>query len=53
VNIKGRTHDVHARLLTGDERTATWPTLVKTWPAYDGYQARTSRELRVFRLTPR
>jgi deazaflavin-dependent oxidoreductase (nitroreductase family) len=53
VNIKGRSHDVHARLLTGDERTEIWPTLVKTWPAYDGYQSRTSRELRVFRLTPR
>jgi deazaflavin-dependent oxidoreductase (nitroreductase family) len=53
VNIKGRTHDVHARLLTGEERTAAWPTLVETWPAYDTYQARTARELRVFRLTPR
>jgi deazaflavin-dependent oxidoreductase (nitroreductase family) len=53
VNIKGRSHDVRARLLTGDERTDTWPTLVQTWPAYNSYQSKASRELRVFRLTPR
>ena len=53
VNIKGRSHNVHAKLLTGQERTAVWPHLTKTWPAYDSYQSRTNRELRVFRLTPR
>ncbi|TCO48936.1 nitroreductase family deazaflavin-dependent oxidoreductase [Actinocrispum wychmicini] len=53
VNIKGRTHDVHAHRLTGDERARIWPTLTRTWPAYDNYQSRTDRELRVFRLTPR
>jgi deazaflavin-dependent oxidoreductase (nitroreductase family) len=53
VNIRGRSQDVHARLLTGEERAAAWPILTKTWPAYDNYQTRTTRELRVFRLTPR
>ncbi|MEV4312323.1 nitroreductase family deazaflavin-dependent oxidoreductase [Actinocrispum sp. NPDC049592] len=52
VNVKGRSHNVHARQLTGEERTAIWPTLVKTWPAYNTYQSNTDRELRVFRLTP-
>jgi deazaflavin-dependent oxidoreductase (nitroreductase family) len=53
VNIRGRSHDVHARLLTGDERADIWPVLTETWPPYHNYQSRTSRELRVFRLTPR
>jgi deazaflavin-dependent oxidoreductase (nitroreductase family) len=53
VNIRGRSHDVQARLLSGEERTEIWPVLTKTWPAYDNYQAKTDRELRVFRLSPR
>ncbi|ALG11606.1 nitroreductase family deazaflavin-dependent oxidoreductase [Kibdelosporangium phytohabitans] len=53
VNIKGRTRAVRARLLSDDERTDIWPHLVRTWPAYDTYQSKTSRDLKVFRLTPR
>src|SRR4051812_5821388 len=53
VNVRGRTRVVHARQLTGEERANIWPTLVRTWPAYDSYQSKTDRELRVFRLTPR
>jgi deazaflavin-dependent oxidoreductase (nitroreductase family) len=53
VNVKGRTRDMKARLLTGEERTAIWPHLTETWPAYDSYQSKTARELRVFRLTAR
>jgi deazaflavin-dependent oxidoreductase (nitroreductase family) len=53
VNIRGKSHDVHAKLLDPEQRAAIWPTLTKTWPVYDNYQSKTSRELRVFRLTPR
>ncbi|MBP2330058.1 deazaflavin-dependent oxidoreductase (nitroreductase family) [Kibdelosporangium banguiense] len=53
VNIKGRTHEVKARLLSEEERTAIWPHLTETWPAYDAYRSKTDRELRVFRLTAR
>jgi deazaflavin-dependent oxidoreductase (nitroreductase family) len=53
VNVKGRSRNMKARQLTGEERTAIWPHLTETWPAYDSYQSRTSRELRVFRLTSR
>ncbi|SMD21736.1 deazaflavin-dependent oxidoreductase, nitroreductase family [Kibdelosporangium aridum] len=53
VNIKGRTREVKARLLTDEERTEIWPHLVKTWPAYNTYRTKTNRELRVFRLTSR
>ncbi|MFB9305418.1 nitroreductase family deazaflavin-dependent oxidoreductase [Kibdelosporangium philippinense] len=53
VNVKGRTREMNARLLNAEERTAIWPHLVKTWPAYNTYQSKTDRDLRVFRLTPR
>jgi deazaflavin-dependent oxidoreductase (nitroreductase family) len=53
VNIKGRIREMKARLLSDEERTAIWPHLTKTWPVYDSYQAKTGRELRVFRLTAR
>ncbi|MET0234228.1 MAG: nitroreductase family deazaflavin-dependent oxidoreductase [Kibdelosporangium sp.] len=53
VNIKGHRRDVRARLLSDEERAAVWPHLVETWPAYNSYQTRTSRDLRVFRLTSR
>ncbi|ONI74836.1 hypothetical protein ALI144C_39270 [Actinosynnema sp. ALI-1.44] len=53
VNVKGRTRPVHARLLSDEERADIWPHLLETWPAYDTYQSKTSRDLRVFRLTPR
>jgi deazaflavin-dependent oxidoreductase (nitroreductase family) len=53
VNIKGRRRSMKARQLIGEEREAIWPHLTKTWPAYDSYQSRTSRPLRVFRLTAR
>lgn len=52
VNIKGRTRPVRARLLSAEERADIWPHLVATWPAYDTYQAKTTRALRVFRLSP-
>jgi deazaflavin-dependent oxidoreductase (nitroreductase family) len=53
VNVKGRRRSMTARQLTGEERTAIWPHLTETWPAYDSYQSKTSRPLRVFRLTAR
>ncbi|MET0132140.1 MAG: nitroreductase family deazaflavin-dependent oxidoreductase [Kibdelosporangium sp.] len=53
VNIRGKSHDVHAYLLSSEERAAIWPTLTRTWPVYDNYQSQTGRELRVFRLIPK
>lgn len=43
-------HDVLARVLTGDERADIWPRLVENWPGYAGYQDRTERELPVIAL---
>ena len=40
-----------ARLATGEERRMWWERAVSTWPDYDAYQQRTSREIPVFVLT--
>ena len=36
-----------ARSATGDERTRLWLAMAKIWPAYNEYQAKTSREIPV------
>jgi deazaflavin-dependent oxidoreductase (nitroreductase family) len=43
-------HDYRARLVTGDERALWWARANETWPAYDGYQTKTDREIPVFVL---
>ncbi|MEU6666435.1 nitroreductase family deazaflavin-dependent oxidoreductase [Streptomyces sp. NPDC046727] len=53
VNWKGRDIAVTARLLTGEERAAAWQALLAFWPPYATYQARVTREIRLFRLTRR
>jgi len=40
-----------ARPVTGDEKAELWPRLCAMYPDYAGYQARTSREIPVLRLT--
>ncbi|MFG2089757.1 nitroreductase/quinone reductase family protein [Spirillospora sp. NPDC048824] len=53
VSFQGRSVPVTARLLDDAERTEIWPRLTAVWPVYDQYVERTTRQLRVFRLTPR
>ncbi|RSN69145.1 nitroreductase family deazaflavin-dependent oxidoreductase [Actinomadura sp. WAC 06369] len=53
VLFRGRAVPVKAHLLDDDERAEAWPRLVRVWPVYDRYVERTTRRLRVFRLTPR
>lgn len=53
ITVKGRTHDMMARRLQGDEREAAWRHMVRTWPTYDKYAERTDRQIKVFELTPR
>jgi deazaflavin-dependent oxidoreductase (nitroreductase family) len=36
-----------ARNATGDERARLWQRMAKIWPAYDEYQAKTSRQIPV------
>ncbi|WP_374772486.1 nitroreductase family deazaflavin-dependent oxidoreductase [Streptomyces sp. NBC_01310] len=50
---------VGARILQGttrtanaEERAAYWPLMVKHWPAYDEYQAKTDREIPIVVIEP-
>ncbi|MHC0433636.1 nitroreductase family deazaflavin-dependent oxidoreductase [Streptomyces sp. O3] len=53
VSWRGTDIPVRARLLTGDERAAAWAAVLEFWPPYATYQARVSREIRLFRLERR
>ncbi len=44
--------DLVARQVTGDEKARWWARANQVWPAYDSYQAATSREIPVFVLEP-
>jgi deazaflavin-dependent oxidoreductase (nitroreductase family) len=46
-------HDYIAREVQGEEREAWWRRANETWPDYDGYQAKTDRQIPVFVLTRR
>ncbi|MBV7696650.1 nitroreductase family deazaflavin-dependent oxidoreductase [Streptomyces sp. TRM70350] len=50
IDFKGRDIPVTARLLAGQERAAAWRAVVAFWPPYATYQARVTREIRLFRL---
>ena len=51
ISWKGRDIPVTAQLLTGEERAVAWQALLAFWPPYATYQARVTREIRLFRLT--
>ncbi|MFD7434523.1 nitroreductase family deazaflavin-dependent oxidoreductase [Streptomyces sp. NPDC059861] len=50
INWKGRDIPVTALPLAGEERAAAWRAVLVFWPPYATYQARVTREIRVFRL---
>ena len=53
ITVNGRTTDVMARRLEGEEREGAWSDMVKVWPNYNMYAERTERQIKVFELTPR
>ncbi|MET7596512.1 MULTISPECIES: nitroreductase family deazaflavin-dependent oxidoreductase [unclassified Streptomyces] len=53
ISWKGRDVPVTARLLEGEERAAAWRAALEFWPPYAAYQRRITREIRLFRITPR
>ena len=52
ITAGGTTRAYTARVLDADEKRAAWPTLCGVYPAFDEYQARTDRDIPVFRCTP-
>ena len=53
VEVRGQVIPVTATLAGGDERHALWSVVTEVWPAYDTYETRSGRDIRVFRLIPR
>jgi deazaflavin-dependent oxidoreductase (nitroreductase family) len=45
VQVLGDRFKAKARTASAEEKAEIWPTMVSEWPAYDEYQARTSREI--------
>ena len=48
----GRKMRVEAQSLKGAEREAAWQKATAVWPGYNGYKAKTDRDIPVVRLTP-
>jgi deazaflavin-dependent oxidoreductase (nitroreductase family) len=44
--------DYRARVVDGDEKAEWWARAVETWPAYDDYQTRTTRQIPLVVLEP-
>jgi deazaflavin-dependent oxidoreductase (nitroreductase family) len=44
--------DYLAREVTGDEKAVWWERALIVWPAYAGYQKKTTRQIPVFVLEP-
>lgn len=47
VQVKGDRFPARARTATAAEKPELWRTMTAAWPAYDDYQAKTSREIPV------
>ena len=53
VQVGSRRLQVHAHVANAQERTRLWPKMVKLYGGYEGYQARTEREIPLVILSPR
>lgn len=52
ITFDGRSRRYLSRQLDADEKRRVWPHLCSVYPAYDDYQARTDRDIPVFRCRP-
>jgi deazaflavin-dependent oxidoreductase (nitroreductase family) len=52
VEIGRERRSMRASRVGAEEKAALWPRLVAMYPDYDGYQARTTRDIPVLRLIP-
>ncbi len=52
VQVKGEVYEAVARTAPSPERERIWAEAVKTWPNYDVYTTRTSRQIPVVVLDP-
>ena len=52
ITVDGRTKPMKARTASPDEKAAMWPTIVKTYKGYAGYQRNTDRDIPVVVVEP-
>jgi deazaflavin-dependent oxidoreductase (nitroreductase family) len=52
ITFAGHSRRFRARQIDDDEKRECWPHLCSIYPAYDEYQARTDRNIPVFRCRP-
>lgn len=52
ITVRGQTHEVVARLLTGADREACWHEALRWYPGWEHYDEVTDRQFRMFELTP-
>lgn len=52
ITYAGQSRRFRARQLSDEEKRSLWPYLCRIYPAYDEYQARTDRNIPVFRCVP-
>ena len=52
VEMDGRHRSMVARRVSSEEKAALWPRLCAMYPDYADYQARTTRDIPVLRLSP-
>jgi deazaflavin-dependent oxidoreductase (nitroreductase family) len=52
VQVGGETRRVEVRQASPEEKARVWPRLVELYPPYADYQARSSRDIPVIRLSP-
>lgn len=53
IQVKDEAVPVRASTAEGEERERLWSLMTEVWPAYDEYQARTTREIPVVMLSRR
>jgi deazaflavin-dependent oxidoreductase (nitroreductase family) len=53
IQIRGSRRAMRAQRVPDEEKAALWPRLTAMYPDFDEYQGRTTRNIPVFRLTPR
>jgi deazaflavin-dependent oxidoreductase (nitroreductase family) len=52
IRCQGRTMEAESSPVTGEERADAWQHLLGTWPNFARHEERSSREIKVFELTP-
>jgi deazaflavin-dependent oxidoreductase (nitroreductase family) len=52
ITMDGTTRRMAAQRLEDDARAAAWERMLRVWPNFARYEARTNRRIKVFALTP-